>query len=541
MSPHRPGPGDSSEAQLARSRPTVLITRRAIPAAPCVGVGADSQASTKPSPAMQVASSPAELGRLRPERDPRRDTAVGLGALEGELALAMAQAAAERRKRENERDRERERVQSQSESSAHPTLVAPLSDVAPLSEVAPSDVVSREEPGLFRSAAVEARRAAGPEVDFKTGLEPKSWGMLLLLVSLIGLSFGVAAIASVEVTAEAQGTLRAPRGLRPVASVLSGSIAELLVESGDAVEAGQVVARLEATELRAALVNREHELETTRRDVSEASRRDREMEERAALAMQRRRAALQGRIEINGERLLARRQQSSNYEILAREGSASQTESLNMKESLQQAAESVSALSAEVALLDLELADRARQWQERESTRKTQLSRAEANAEEARTLLASTEIHAPAAGQIESLLVSPGSVIEAGGLLGNVVPRGAPRLIVAFVPSREIAFVTPGSAATVEVQSLSLSEFGLAQARVTRVSSDVATPAEVQATLGEALSGSVVRVELELLDSDASARMDGHLRSGERVTTRLHRRQRRVLTLLFDFVRKWLA
>ena len=406
MPPHRPGPGDPSEAQFARSRPTVLITRRAIPAAPCVGVGADSQASTKPSPPVQVASSLPEFERARPERDVLRDTAVGLGALEGEIALAVAQAAEARRKRESERERD----QSQTEAPAHPTLVAPLSDVvksavvsseAAPSAVPPSDVVSKEEPGLFRSAAVEARRAAGPEVDFKTGLEPKSWGMLVLLVSLIGLSFGVAAIANVEVTAEAQGTLRAPRGLRPVASVLSGSVAELLVQSGDAVEAGQVVARLEATELRAGLVNRERELEITRHDVSDASRRDREMEERAAQAMQRRRAALQGRIEINGERLLARRQQASNYEILAREGSASQTESLNMKESLQQAAESVSALSAEVALLDLELADRARQWQERESTRKAQLSRALANAEEARSLLASTEIHAPAGKLLE--------------------------------------------------------------------------------------------------------------------------------------------
>jgi hypothetical protein len=69
----------------------------------------------------------------------------------------------------------------------------------------------------------------------------------------------------------------------------------------------------------------------------------------------------------------------------------------------------------------------------------------------------------------------------------------------------------------------------------------VATPVEVQATLGEVLQGgSVVRVELELVDSETSAQMDPHLRSGERVTVRLHRRERRVITLLFDFVRKWM-
>src|SRR3954469_21168910 len=100
MSPHRLGPGDPSEAQLARSRPTVLITRRAIPAAPCVGVGTDSLPSPQPSTPMQIASSLTEFERARPERDPRRDTAVGLGALEGEIAQAVAEAAAERRRRE---------------------------------------------------------------------------------------------------------------------------------------------------------------------------------------------------------------------------------------------------------------------------------------------------------------------------------------------------------------------------------------------------------------------------------------------------------
>jgi len=89
--------------------------------------------------------------------------------------------------------------------------------------------------------------------------------------------------------------------------------------------------------------------------------------------------------------------------------------------------------------------------------------------------------------------------------------------------------------------TLPISEFGLGKGVVTRVSSDVATPTEVQATLGETLQGTVVRVELELTDSESSALMDPHLRSGDRVTIRLHRRERRVITLLFDFVRKWVS
>ncbi|MEY2937330.1 MAG: hypothetical protein RL033_8079, partial [Pseudomonadota bacterium] len=184
-------------------------------------------------------------------------------------------------RRESRRESKRASARPQPHSQAHS---APQS----LPESGPS------EPGLFRKAVVEARRGDGPEVDFLAGFKPKGWSVLMLLASLVALLFVGAALATVEVTAEAQGMLRAPKGLRPVASVLGGSLSEVLVQSGDQVQPGQVVARLEATELRANLVTRERELETTQQEVTEADRRDRQIEERASQAMQRRRAALQG-------------------------------------------------------------------------------------------------------------------------------------------------------------------------------------------------------------------------------------------------------
>jgi multidrug resistance efflux pump len=252
-----------------------------------------------------------------------------------------------------------------------------------------------------------------------TGVQRKTWSLLLLLLSLIGLSFACAALATVEVTAEAAGVLRAPNGLRPVASVLAGSITEVLVRGGDAVEAGQVVARLEATELRATLESRARELDIVRDDVTRADRHDREIETQTASAMRRRRAALEQRIAINSERLKQRRSQHEDLDTLVQRGGASRAEGLSAKESMQEASESVSSLGLELALLDLEISDRARQWQERESSRRTQLSRAEANVEEAQTLLAASEIRAPASGRVESLLASPGSVVPAGAVLAS--------------------------------------------------------------------------------------------------------------------------
>jgi multidrug resistance efflux pump len=392
---------------------------------------------------------------------------------------------------------------------------------------------------LFRTAAVDARRADVLAPELAANVKGKSWSLLLLILSLVGMCFAGAALATIEVTAEAQGALRAPNGLRPVASVLAGAVTEVQVQSGDAVEQGQVIARLEATELRAGLVARERELALVQEDVARSERHDAQLEAESGRALSRRRAALRERIEVNAERRDQRQVRDQSVAVLVRDGGASRAEGLAAKEALQDATEQVSSLSNELALLDLEIADRARQAQERDSARKSQLGRAEAGLAEARTLLAATEIRAPATGRVESLLVTPGVVVAAGGVLGHIVPSGSPRTITAFVPSREIAFVQPGAPASVEVQSLSVSEFGLARARVSRVSADVATAAEVQNALNEALPGSFVRVELELCDSRESAKMEPLLRSGERVKIRLHRRQQRLITLLFDFVQRW--
>jgi hypothetical protein len=68
----------------------------------------------------------------------------------------------------------------------------------------------------------------------------------------------------------------------------------------------------------------------------------------------------------------------------------------------------------------------------------------------------------------------------------------------------------------------------------------VAKPEEIEKAFGEVLPGSYVRVELALLDGPGQEKMAPHLRSGERVLVRLHRRQQRVLSMIFEFARKWL-
>jgi multidrug resistance efflux pump len=392
---------------------------------------------------------------------------------------------------------------------------------------------------LFRKAAVEAH-AIGPRITDTENPKHGAWGMLVLLLSLVAAIFVGAALLSVEVTVRAPGALRAPNGLRSVESVISGAVTQVLVRAGDEVVANQVVARLEEAQLRATLTLRERELETLTRDTDAAAEADSSLFTQTTEAVLHQRAALGRRSSIHQTQMRQRSAQLDNVRELRRHGVATGNDELSGEEQVQAAAESIAMVGSQMAELSLALADRQREWKQRELDRRAALARANAAVDEARSLLAMAEVRAPAAGRVESLLVQPGAVVQPSQVLAQIVPSDAPRLIVAFLPSREMSFVSVGSEANVEVESLPVNEFGMARAQVSRISSDVAKPEEIEKAFGEVLPGSYVRVELALLDGGGQEKMAPHLRSGERVLVRLHRRQQRVLSMIFEFTRKWL-
>jgi HlyD family secretion protein len=159
----------------------------------------------------------------------------------------------------------------------------------------------------------------------------------------------------------------------------------------------------------------------------------------------------------------------------------------------------------------------------------------------ANLLLLQTELRAPIDGKVESLRVHAGQTVQAGEWVARVVRDETPRSLVAFVPERDAAFLRVGAFAHVEVDKLPAGEFGLAEARVVRVGSELAEPAEVAAALGDAAPKGVhVRVELALQDGPGTARVRPYLRPGTLVTARIALRDRRLLAIVFEPARKWL-
>jgi multidrug resistance efflux pump len=326
------------------------------------------------------------------------------------------------------------------------------------------------------------------------------------------------AFGQVEETSRARGVLRAPFGVQPVVSLLTGTVRELLVEGGAHVEAGQLIARLDATPLQAQL----QEVEQRLSGLESEWRRTRTVLDQR----HRRRAQLMAaRVELLAERRyrqggkIARRQH-------ARRLAAPELESL-VEDAVRD--QSVDALALVAA----------------QSEHDARIEHGEASVQEARTrrdavqlLLAQAELRAPQAGKLESLRAQPGLVVQQGEWIARVVSEQSPHTIVAFAPERDLAFLRAGATAHVQLDQLPIAEFGLAQATVSRVAGELADESELKAALGAAApSGPHVRIELVL--AEQPARVAALLRPGTLVSARIALRERRMLAIAFEPVRRW--
>jgi len=130
--------------------------------------------------------------------------------------------------------------------------------------------------------------------------------------------------------------------------------------------------------------------------------------------------------------------------------------------------------------------------------------------------------------------------VQVGTELARLVPRAAPRSVVALVPLADAADVAVGEEASVELSPLNQNEAALA-ARIKHISREVAPPARVEAILGGPSSEGFVQLELELLDSSEFQEIEPKLRTGSRALVSLATPTRRLGSVLYDALAEWLS
>lgn len=366
---------------------------------------------------------------------------------------------------------------------------------------------------------------------------PWTWTAL----SIVGAATMAALVGSwfahIEVTGRARGIVRPVSGIRALAARTDGTVADVLIRSGDHVAAGATVIRLQAADVEASLLESTRDLavreEDRRRIVTETG-------------YQQQRAALLERMSI------ARTQISSYEQSMVRHKTHVEAMEKLRRSGL------ISGLQADEAHEQFAAAQRAAQAG-RDAERRTrqelaaidaaharELREADARVGEAKARRESVELPAqksavetPVAGTIEGLVVRRGDVVHAGQTLAKLMPDAAALHIVAFLPERDRAFVHPGSIAQLELDQYPYAEFGTIPARVTRVGADLSSSYEMREAFGDSAKdegGAHFRVELEVARKDLRA---VPLRPGMMLHVRLTLRRQRVLPLLFAPLARW--
>jgi HlyD family secretion protein len=405
----------------------------------------------------------------------------------------------------------------------------------------------------------------------------------------------VAAVAAwtvagrLDVIAVAQGRL-VPQGfVKIVQPAEAGIVREFLVREGDAVEAGQVVVRMDTrlaevdvAALRSQIAMRRLQLRRVAAELTgialrraagdppelyaqtEAQHRARQQAHRDAVAAEQ--AALdKARSELRSAReleaKLARalpiyREQADSWEQLAREGFAGKLLALDQRrryveteqEWKAQAARAQGAadaiVEAERRLAGLQSTYR-RQLEEERIAAGAELERLTQELERHTVRQGLLEVRAPAAGIVKELAThTPGAVVQPGTILMTVVPSGEAVQAEVWIDQVDSGFVQPGQVVRVKVATYPFQRYGMASGRVAVVSPDASDRAfsNDSGTAGHGAVGNSSFRALVSLDTPYLER-DGvrlHLNPGMQVAAEIHLGERRVIDYLLSPVRKTL-
>ena len=398
------------------------------------------------------------------------------------------------------------------------------------------------DPGLFRQEALEHFLEAEEGRTLVRVSPPWTWALLLVLLAGLTAALVLSVMGKVEVNGRGRGILHPETGIPVLLCQVEGTVGQVEVHSGQTVAAGDVLVRIDAPAVQARLLEARRATQSVREQYAAANlRQDR------AFARQCRNLQLRAaKLEEQGASLEAsvarfhRRLQAS--QILEREGVSSTAQADEAREAYAQALRSLGASQQALEQVRQERAALDHQRQDALWSRDQTIRNAETQEQALAYIHAQTLVKAPRGGVIEALLVRPGEVVVPGKALGKLVPQEQPLRAVCFLAEKDRAFVKEGDAALLELDQLPYAEYGTLRARVLRVSSDLASPHELQEALGEghSIPGPTFRVELELTEVQAAARAKVPLRSGMLLNARFTLRRQRLITLVLEPLRKWL-
>jgi len=380
-------------------------------------------------------------------------------------------------------------------------------------------------PMLNRLESEQQDWAAEAEYSIQESKESGARSLLYAVALVFFLLLIWASLARIDEVTRGQGKVIPASQLQVIQSTDGGVVRELLVQEGDRVKAGDLLAHIDPTRFESsyqetevrifALQARVDRLSALINDQPWQRQGEEQLSAEYAVVLERERAFFDESLREYEQRLAIAREQLSQQqralkEVQARLSAARQAVRLSAQELKVTRPLLASGAVSEVDILRLERdlsqtvgerqraeADLERQQaaveeaearigEARHSARnrwRTELSEASAelNAlKEGAVALAdrvrSTDLRSPVSGTVQRILYNtPGSVIGPGDAVIEIVPSDDRLLVEAKIAPRDIAFLRPGLPATIKLYAYDFAIYGGISARVQHISADTIT------------------------------------------------------------------
>ena len=362
---------------------------------------------------------------------------------------------------------------------------------------------------------------------------PRGVSMMLLLLAGLTVFVLWAALFEIEQTVRAQGQIILSARTQIIQAADGGVVSRILVQEGQSVTAGQLLADLERERPNAAYEENRAKVASPKaalvRAQAEASGQTpvfgpafREFPEfvavQSALYEQRRRS-LQEEVATQQDSLTMAQEELRMHESLFSTGDTSQLEVMRARRQVGELQGKISAVR-----------NRYRQEARQEATKLVEdLSSSRYKLEERQSILGHTELTAPVAGVVKTLKITTiGGVLRAGDELMQISPTEGDRVIEVKINPADIGQLTTGLPVTIKLDAFDYSVYGTLQGTLSYISSDTLTE---QAGNGQATTYYRAHVRLDTASANPKLSL-ASLKPGMTATVDIRTASRSVLHYL---------
>ncbi|GGI54679.1 HlyD family type I secretion periplasmic adaptor subunit [Oxalicibacterium solurbis] len=352
---------------------------------------------------------------------------------------------------------------------------------------------------------------------------------VLVLILIVWATFG-----KLDIIATAEGKLVTQTLVKIVQPAESGVVRQLLVQEGDSVKAGQVLARLDPTLAAADKISISNDLSMQRMQVRrlEAELEDQPMlfragddpklyahvqsqytahrqayldsldQEKSLLIKMQHERRSAGEIASKLEQTLPTyRKTAEAYADLAREGYMGSLASAEKQRDFIEKTKDLDAQRATVASLDAAIASQKKRVMQIQSSYKSELEKElaeirarinqlEPNLDKTIYREGLMDLKAPQDGVIKDLATTTvGAVVQPGTVLMSLVPKGEQLYADVEIKNEDVGFVQAGQYAQIKLAAYPFQKYGMLTGKVIRISADSSESRQVNQNTGASSSG----------------------------------------------------